>query len=46
VPWLSSFDALRKSLGDVEGQNIAIESRWAEGNDDRLAGLAAELVTL
>jgi ABC-type uncharacterized transport system substrate-binding protein len=28
----------------VEGQNIAIEFRWAEGQYDRLPGLAAELV--
>jgi putative ABC transport system substrate-binding protein len=43
------FGALRESLrelGHVEGQNIAIESRWAEGNYDRLPGLAAELVGL
>jgi putative tryptophan/tyrosine transport system substrate-binding protein len=40
------FGALRESLrelGYVEGQNIAIESRWAEGNYDRLPGLAGEL---
>jgi ABC-type uncharacterized transport system substrate-binding protein len=30
----------------VEGQNIAIEFRWAEGQYDRLPGLAAELVRL
>jgi len=35
-----------RELGYVEGQNIAIESRWAEGNYDRLPGLAAELVRL
>src|ERR1700730_642036 len=43
------FGALRESLrelGYVEGQNIVIESRWAEGNYDRLPGLAAELVGL
>ena len=40
-------EALRQGLRDlgyVEGQNIAIEYRWAEGNVDRLPGLAAELV--
>ncbi|MGH7774795.1 MAG: ABC transporter substrate-binding protein [Candidatus Binatia bacterium] len=42
-------EALRqglKVLGYVEAQNIAIEYRPAEGNTDRLPGLAAELVRL
>jgi putative ABC transport system substrate-binding protein len=37
--------ALRE-LGYVEGQNIAIEYRYAEGRPDREPGLAAELVRL
>src|SRR5574341_382571 len=37
--------ALRK-LGYIEGQNIAIEYRYAEGKIDRLPELAAELVRL
>jgi putative ABC transport system substrate-binding protein len=35
-----------RDLGWVEGKNIVIESRWAEGNYDRLPELAAELVRL
>jgi putative ABC transport system substrate-binding protein len=43
------LDAFRHGLresGYVEGQNIAIESRWAEGKYERLRDLAAELVRL
>jgi putative ABC transport system substrate-binding protein len=41
--------ALRRGLaehGYVEGQNLVIEARYAEGRLDRLGGLAAELVRL
>jgi putative tryptophan/tyrosine transport system substrate-binding protein len=44
-----SVEALRMGLsehGYHEGQNISIEFRWAEGDYDRLHGLAAELVRL
>ena len=35
-----------RELGYVEGKNIVIESRWAEGTYERLPGLAAELVQM
>jgi putative tryptophan/tyrosine transport system substrate-binding protein len=35
-----------RDLGWIEGKNIQIESRWAEGNSTRLPGLAADLVRL
>jgi ABC-type uncharacterized transport system substrate-binding protein len=35
-----------RDLGYLEGKNIAFESRFGEGNPDRLPDLAAELVAL
>src|SRR5262245_22678396 len=43
---LEAFQQGLRELGYVEGQNIAFESRWAEGRYDRLPALAAELVRL
>ena len=35
-----------RELGYVEGKNIIIEYRWAEGKYERLSGLAAEMVQM
>src|ERR1700756_1421311 len=43
---LEAFEQGLRELGWVEGQNIVIEYRYAEGRIDRLPGLAEELVQL
>jgi putative ABC transport system substrate-binding protein len=46
APRLDAFRAGLRDLGYVEGRNIAVEYRFAEGRYDRLPALAAELVRL
>src|SRR5262245_20339168 len=40
----SAFREGLKETGFVDGQNVTIEYRWAEGQDDRLPAMASELV--
>jgi len=44
--FVEAFRQKLRELGHIEGENIAIEYRWAEGQDRRLPELATELVRL
>ena len=44
--WTAAFVQRLRELGWIEGRNVAIEYRWAEGRTERFAEIAAEFVRL
>jgi ABC-type uncharacterized transport system substrate-binding protein len=44
TPFIAVIRQGLNETGLVEGQNVALDYRWADGQYDRLAGLAADLV--
>ena len=44
--WVASFVQRLRELGWLDGRNVAIEYRWAEGRSERFAEIAAEFVRL
>src|SRR3989442_8957719 len=44
--WVAAFVQRLRELGWIEGRNVAIEYRWAEGRSERFAEIAAEFIRL
>src|SRR5262245_25627941 len=45
-PWTAAFVQRLRELGWIEGRNVAIEYRWAEGRSERYVEIAAEFVQI
>ena len=45
-PWVAAFVLRLRELGWIEGRNVAIEYRWAEGSDERATEITAEFIRL
>ena len=43
-PWMAALIARLRELGWIEGENIAVEYRWAEGRSRRVSEIAAEFL--
>ena len=43
-PWVAAFAQRLRELGWTQGRTVAIEYRWAEGRNERMAEIAAEFV--
>jgi putative ABC transport system substrate-binding protein len=46
APYVAAFREGLRNRGLIEGENIVVEYRWADGNNEKLPALAAELVAL
>src|SRR5260221_1658991 len=44
--WVAAFTQRLSELGWIERRSVAIEYRWAEGRNERMAEIAAEFVRL
>jgi putative ABC transport system substrate-binding protein len=46
APYVAAFREGLRNRGLIEGENIVVEHRWGDGNNEKLPALAGELVAL